>query len=60
MRRQWLNSIVTLLMLVSCSSVFGQELHDYRYYKLFEEPSFYNTVMEEMGRAMYFNLKNGE
>ena len=38
MRRQWLNSIVTLLMLVSCSSVFGQELHDYRYYKLFEEP----------------------
>ena len=28
--------------------------------KLFEEPSFYNTVMEEMGRAMYFNLKNGE
>ena len=39
MRRQWLNSIITLLCLVSCSSVFGQELHDYRYYKLFEEPS---------------------
>ena len=28
--------------------------------KLFEEPSFYGRVMEEMGRAMYFNLKNGE
>ena len=28
--------------------------------KLFEEPSFYGKVMEEMGRAMYFNLKNGE
>ena len=28
--------------------------------KLFEEPSFYKRVMEEMGRAMYFNLKNGE
>lgn len=28
--------------------------------KLFEEPSFYQRVMEEMGRAMYFNLKNGE
>ena len=27
--------------------------------KLFEEPSFYSKVMEEMGRAMYFNLKNG-
>ncbi|MDO5496736.1 MAG: DEAD/DEAH box helicase family protein [Alistipes sp.] len=26
--------------------------------KLFEEPSFYKRVMEEMGRAMYFNLKN--
>ncbi|MBR5782502.1 MAG: type I restriction endonuclease subunit R [Bacteroidales bacterium] len=28
--------------------------------KLFEEQSFYNRVMEEMGKAMYFNLKNGE
>ena len=28
--------------------------------KLFEEPSFYQRVMEEMARAMYFNLKNGE
>jgi type I restriction enzyme R subunit len=28
--------------------------------KLFEDPSFYGRVMEEMGRAMYFNLKNGE
>ena len=27
--------------------------------KLFEEPSFYKRVMEEMARAMYFNLKNG-
>ena len=27
--------------------------------KLFEDPSFYGRVMEEMGRAMYFNLKNG-
>ena len=27
--------------------------------KLFEEPSFYGRVMEEMGKAMYFNLKNG-
>ena len=26
--------------------------------KLFEEQSFYNRVMEEMGKAMYFNLKN--
>lgn len=26
--------------------------------KLFEEPSFYKKVMEEMGRAMYFNFKN--
>ena len=26
--------------------------------KLFEEPSFYKRVMEEMARAMYFNLKN--
>lgn len=26
--------------------------------KLFEESSFYNKVMEEMGRAMYFNLIN--
>ena len=26
--------------------------------KLFEEPTFYNKVMEEMGRAMYFNFKN--
>ena len=26
--------------------------------KLFEDPSFYGRVMEEMGRAMYFNLKN--
>lgn len=28
--------------------------------KLFEEQAFYNRVMEEMGKAMYFNLKNGE
>lgn len=28
--------------------------------KLFEEPSFYKRVMEEMARAMYFNLKNGK
>ena len=28
--------------------------------KLFEEPSFYKRVMEEMGKAMYFNLKNSE
>lgn len=27
--------------------------------KLFEDPSFYGRVMEEMGRAMYFNFKNG-
>lgn len=27
--------------------------------KLFEEQSFYDRVMQEMGRAMYFNLKNG-
>ena len=26
--------------------------------KLFEEPSFYKHVMDEMARAMYFNLKN--
>ena len=26
--------------------------------KLFEDPSFYERVKEEMGRAMYFNLKN--
>lgn len=28
--------------------------------KLFEEPTFYKRVCEEMGRAMYFNFKNGE
>ena len=28
--------------------------------KLFEEQSFYNRVMEERGKAMYFNLKNGQ
>ena len=28
--------------------------------KLIEEPSFDKRVMEEMARAMYFNLKNGE
>lgn len=28
--------------------------------KLFEEQSFYNRVMEEMGKAMYFNLRNGQ
>ena len=28
--------------------------------KLFEDPSFYKRVMEEMGKAMYFNFKNGE
>ena len=28
--------------------------------KLFEEPSFYQKVMEEMGKAMYYNFKNGE
>ena len=28
--------------------------------KLFEDPSFYGRVMEEMGKAMYFNLKNGQ
>ena len=28
--------------------------------KLFEDPSFYGRVMEEMGRAMYFNLKKGQ
>ena len=28
--------------------------------KLFEEQSFYNRIMEEMGRAMYYSLKNGE
>ena len=26
--------------------------------KLFEDPQFYKRVMEEMGRAMYFNFKN--
>lgn len=26
--------------------------------KLFEEQSFYNKVMQEMGKAMYFDLKN--
>ena len=26
--------------------------------KLFEEETFYNRVMEEMGRAMYYNLHN--
>ena len=25
--------------------------------KLFEEKSFYQKVMEEMGKAMYYNLK---
>ena len=28
--------------------------------KLFEDPAFYKKVMEEMGKAMYFNFKNGE
>lgn len=28
--------------------------------KLFEEPSFYEKVMQEMGKAMYYNFKNGE
>ena len=28
--------------------------------KLFEEQSFYDRVMQEMGKAMYFNLKNGQ
>lgn len=28
--------------------------------KLFEEQSFYNRIMEEMGKAMYYSLKNGE
>ena len=28
--------------------------------KLFEDPAFYKRVMEEMGKAMYFNFKNGE
>ena len=28
--------------------------------KLFEEPTFYKRVCEEMGKAMYFNFKNGE
>lgn len=28
--------------------------------KLFEDPSFYKRVMEEMGKAMYFNFKNGD
>ncbi len=28
--------------------------------KLFEEPSFYKRVCEEMARAMYFNFRNGE
>ena len=27
--------------------------------KLFEDPSFYKRVMEEMGKAIYFNCKNG-
>ncbi len=27
--------------------------------KLFEDPQFFKRVMEEMGRAMYFNFKNG-
>ncbi|MBQ0015380.1 MAG: type I restriction endonuclease subunit R, partial [Bacteroidales bacterium] len=27
--------------------------------KLFEDPLFFNRVMEEMGRGMYFNFKNG-
>lgn len=28
--------------------------------KLFEEPAFYERVMMEMGKAMYYNFKNGE
>ena len=28
--------------------------------KLFEEPTFYKRVCEEMAKAMYFNYKNGE
>ena len=28
--------------------------------KLFEEQSFYDRVMEEMGKAVYFNLRNNE
>lgn len=28
--------------------------------KLFEEQSFYNRIMEEMGKAMYYSLKNRE
>ena len=28
--------------------------------EVLEEPSFYKRVMEEMARAMYFNLKNGD
>lgn len=28
--------------------------------KLFEEPSFYEKVMQEMAKAMYYNFKNGE
>lgn len=28
--------------------------------KLFEDPQFFKRVREEMGRAMYFNFKNGE
>ena len=28
--------------------------------KLFEEPSFYKRVCEEMAKAMYYNFKNSE
>ncbi len=47
MWRQCRNSIVTLLLLVSCGSVFGQELHDYRYYKLFEPADISEPLIEK-------------
>ena len=63
--RQALNSDVNMFSQNIFPKVFEKvalkcfEQQTNSFTKLFEEPSFYNRVMEEMARAMYFNLKNG-
>ena len=39
--------ITTLFAIWSCISAYGQDLHDYRYYKLFEEPLPQEQAAEE-------------
>ena len=66
LKKQAKNSDVNMFAQNIFPKIFGKIAQDCyvqqmdSFAKLFEEQSFYNRVMEEMAKAMYYNLKNSE